>query len=77
MVAVVVSRLLLGLLAVPHAASTASLGVALTAVVGLLFLDESSSALVAIVVIVGAGALAFGVAQALTSSNTAPGDRTR
>ena len=60
----------------PDAGSTALLGMALLAVVALLFVDDLESALGAAVLAV-VGALAFALSQWVTSTFTEPGDRPR
>ena len=63
-------------LRVADAGSTALLGMALLAVVALLFVDDLESALGAAVLAV-VGALAFALSQWVTSTFTEPGDRPR
>jgi hypothetical protein len=73
---VVAGRVLLTALGVRDATSTALLGMALVAVVALLFVDDLDSALgAALLAAVAAGA--FALAQWVASSNTEPGDRPR
>ena len=69
-------RAVLAALRVPDAGSTALLGMALLAVVALLFVDDLESALGAAVLAV-VGALAFALSQWVTSTFTEPGDRPR
>ena len=69
-------RAVLAALRVPDAGSTALLGMALLAVVALLFVDDLDSALGAAVLAV-VGALAFALSQWVTSTFTEPGDRPR
>ncbi len=75
-VMVIGARVLLGALRVPDAASTAFLGMALLAVLALLFVGDLDNALAATVLAVVGGAT-FGLSQWVTSTFTEPGDRPR
>ena len=61
---------------VPDAGSTAFLGLALLAVLALLFVDDLGS-VVGAVVLALVGAATFGLAQWVTATFTEPGERPR
>ncbi|MEO6510315.1 MAG: hypothetical protein ABIO16_04930 [Nocardioides sp.] len=75
-VMVIAGRVMLGLLGVPDAGSTALLAVALVAVLCLLFVDRLDSTLGAAWLAV-VGVLAFGLSQWVTSTFTEAGERPR
>ena len=75
-VMVLAARSLLGVLNVPDAGSTAFLGMALLAVLAMLFIGDLDDLLAAGVLAV-VSAVTFGLAQWVTSTFTEPGDRPR
>jgi small-conductance mechanosensitive channel len=75
-VMVLAGRFALAALRVPDAGSTAFLGLALLAVLALLFVDDLDSAVGAVVLAL-VGASTFGLAQWLTANFTEPGERPR
>jgi hypothetical protein len=75
-VMVLAGRFTLVALGVPDAGSTAFLGMALVAVLALLFVDDLDS-VVGAVVLAAVAAVTFGSSQWLTSTFTEPGERPR
>ena len=75
-VMVLAGRFALATLRVPDAGSTAFLGLALLAVLALLFVDDLGS-VVGAVVLALVGAATFGLAQWVTATFTEPGERPR
>ena len=75
-VMVLAGRFALSALRVPDAGSTAFLGLALLAVLALLFVDDLDS-VVGAVVLALVGAATFGLAQWVTANFTEPGERPR
>ena len=73
----IVGQVLLRAWHVPAAGSTSFLGVALTAVVAVLFSLGSYDGVFTVVALPVVAALTFAVARWLTASNTSPGDRPR
>ena len=75
-VMVLAGRYTLTALRVPDPGSTAFLGMALVAVLALLFVEDLDSVVGAVVLAI-VGAVTFGVSQWLTSTFTEPGERPR
>ena len=75
-VMVLAGRYALAALRVPDAGSTAFLGMALVAVLALLFVEDLDG-VVGTVVLAIVGAVTFGLSRWLTSTFTEPGDRRR